>query len=72
MEKTPYEAGDVIRMKKPHPFSNKEGKITRTGMDFGLKREGCGHFVMMPRTKCEEMVHGILRPAAEDGTKEKD
>ena len=68
MEKAQYEVGDIVRMKKPHPCGSKEWKITRTGMDFGLKCEGCGHFVMMPRPKFEKMVRGILRPAAEKET----
>ncbi len=68
MEKKQYEVGDVVRMKKPHPCGSSEWKITRTGMDFGLKCEGCGHFVMMPRSKFEKTARGILRPTAEHET----
>ena len=46
-----YNVGDVVRMKKAHPCGSSIWEITRTGMDFGLKCQGCGHFVMLPRTK---------------------
>ena len=55
-----YEIGDVVRLKKKHPCGSDAWKILRTGMDFGLKCEGCGHFVMMPRPKFEKMVRAIL------------
>ena len=46
-----FNVGDVVRMKKAHPCGSNTWEITRTGMDFGLKCQGCGHFVMLPRTK---------------------
>ena len=39
--------GDVVKMKKAHPCGSDEWEITRTGMDFGMKCCGCGHFVML-------------------------
>ena len=37
-----YNVGDIVRTKKPHPCGSKLWKITRVGVDFGLKCEGCG------------------------------
>ena len=41
--------GDIVKMKKAHPCGSDEWEITRTGMDFGMKCCGCGHFVMLAR-----------------------
>ncbi len=53
--------GDVLTMKKPHPCGSKKWKVLRTGMDFKLKCEGCGHEVMLPRAKAEKNIRGIER-----------
>jgi hypothetical protein len=58
MEKIQIEIGDVVRMKKPHPCGSHEWEILRTGMDFRLKCQGCGHLILIPRTKFEKMVRG--------------
>ena len=65
MEKAHYQVGDIVCMKKPHPCGSHEWQITRTGMDFGMKCRGCGHFVMLPRPKFEKMVRGIVQKAGE-------
>ena len=57
--------GDVVKMKKAHPCGSDEWEITRTGMDFGMKCQGCGHFVMLPRVKFERMVKSVVAPAGE-------
>ena len=64
IEKVQYQIGDVVRMKKKHPCGSDLWKITRMGMDFGIKCEGCGHAVMIPRMarvfvqKAEEKENG--------------
>lgn len=63
MEKQHYAVGDVVRMKKAHPCGSSEWEILRIGMDFRLKCLGCGHLVMMPRTKFEKMVRATVRTA---------
>ena len=55
-----YELGDRVKMKKPHPCGTNEWEIVRTGMDFRLKCLGCGHYVLIPRTKFERAVRGKL------------
>ena len=53
MESKSFKAGDIVKMKKPHPCGSYEWEILRTGMDFGIKCCGCGHFVMLARPKFE-------------------
>lgn len=57
--------GDVIKMKKAHPCGSDEWEITRTGMDFGMKCCGCGHYVMLARAKFEKAAKAFVRKAAE-------
>ena len=52
--------GDRIEMKKPHPCGEKVFIITRVGMDIKLKCTGCGHEVMLPRSKAEKDIKKIL------------
>lgn len=56
MDRIRYEVGDVVRLKKSHPCGADTWEIYRTGIDFGLKCQGCGHRVMIPRTKFEKSV----------------
>ena len=56
-----YEVGDIVKLKKPHPCGSKQWKVLRTGMDFKLKCEGCGHEVMLPRSKAEKNIRTIER-----------
>ena len=53
--------GDVLVMKKPHPCGSKEWSVMRTGMDFRLKCLGCGHEVLIPRSKAEKNIREIRR-----------
>lgn len=52
---------DVLEMKKPHPCGSKTWVVLRTGMDFRLRCEGCGHEVMLPRSKAEKNIRKIRR-----------
>lgn len=58
MEKVTYEIGDIVRLKKKHPCGSFNWEILRVGMDFRLKCQGCGHLILIPRTKFEKMVKG--------------
>lgn len=55
---------DILVMKKEHPCGNKNWLVLRTGMDFRLRCQGCGHEVLLPRSKAEKNIRQILR----DGT----
>ncbi|MEW6307985.1 MAG: DUF951 domain-containing protein [Bacillota bacterium] len=57
-----YAAGDVVRLKKPHPCGSYEWQLTRVGIDFGLKCLGCGHRVMISRQKFDRSVRGKVVP----------
>ena len=52
---------DILVMKKNHPCGSKEWLVLRTGMDFRLRCRGCGHEVMLPRSKAEKNIRQILR-----------
>ena len=52
--------GDRVEMKKPHPCGEKVFTVTRVGMDIKLKCAGCGHEVMLPRSKAEKGIRKIL------------
>ena len=56
--------GDILEMKKPHPCGSKEWLVLRVGMDFRLRCQGCGHEVMLPRSKAEKNIRKILREEA--------
>jgi len=52
---------DILVMKKEHPCGSKEWEVLRTGMDFRLRCLGCGHELMLPRSKAEKNIRQILR-----------
>ena len=60
MDRIQYDVGDVVKMKKKHPCGSDQWEILRTGMDFGIKCQGCGRFVMLPRPKFEKMAKGVV------------
>ena len=60
-----FNVGDIVKMRKAHPCGSALWQITRTGMDFGMKCRGCGHFVLLPRVKFERMVKEVVAPAGE-------
>jgi len=53
--------GDILQMKKQHPCGASRFLVLRSGMDFKLKCEGCGHEVMVPRAKAEKNIKKIFR-----------
>ena len=52
--------GDVLELKKPHPCGSRQWQVLRVGMDFKLRCEGCGHELMLPRSKAEKAVKKII------------
>ncbi len=52
---------DILVMKKSHPCGSDRWLVLRTGMDFRLRCCGCGHEVMLPRSKAEKNIKKILR-----------
>jgi len=52
---------DILVMKKTHPCGSREWEVLRTGMDFRMRCLGCGHEIMVPRSKAEKSIRQILR-----------
>lgn len=57
--------GDVLELKKQHPCGSREWLVLRVGMDFKLRCTGCGHEMMVPRSKAEKAVKKVKRAEAE-------
>ena len=53
--------GDVLELKKEHHCGSRRWLVLRVGMDFKLRCEGCGHELMLPRSKAEKSIKRVLR-----------
>lgn len=58
--------GDVLLMKKNHPCGGQRFVVLRSGMDFKLRCEKCGHEVEVPRSKAEKNIKRIIREGNPD------
>lgn len=58
--------GDILLMKKNHPCGCARFFVLRSGMDFKLRCEKCGHEVEVPRSKAEKNIKQIIREAPSD------
>ena len=47
-------------LKKQQPCGSKIWTITRVGMDIKIRCDGCGHELMLPRSKFEKAVKRLL------------
>lgn len=55
--------GDILEMKKAHPCGKKDSKqfmVLRVGADFKIHCQGCGHEVMLPRSKVEKNIRKVF------------
>ena len=57
---------DKVELKKAHPCGSTQWEILRVGKDIKLKCLGCGHELMLPRSKAEKSNRKIL---TEEGNK---
>lgn len=55
------QVGDVLELKKQHPCGSRTWQVLRVGMDFKLKCLGCGHELMLPRSRAEKAVKKVLK-----------
>lgn len=46
----PVNVGDTVQLRKPHPCGSDRWTVYRVGADIGLRCEGCGRMVMLPRS----------------------
>ena len=51
---------DLVELKKPHPCGSTRWEILRVGMDIMLRCLGCGHELMLPRSKAEKSIRKVL------------
>ncbi len=58
--------GDVMRLKKVHPCGSYQWEVVRLGADIGLRCQGCGRRVLLPRSELERrgkvVSHGAATP----------
>ena len=65
MKFVPLALNDRIRLRKPHPCGSYDWLVVRLGADIGLKCEGCGRRVLLPRSEVERRLKQILSHAPE-------
>ena len=58
--------GDILELKKTHPCGSRQWQVLRVGMDFKLRCTGCGHELMLPRSKAEKNIKKIIRTKETD------
>lgn len=51
-----YKIGDIVEFKKQHPCGSKTWEITRVGVDFKFKCQGCMHVITVERQKALKMI----------------
>ena len=54
----------LVELKKAHPCGSRNWEVLRVGMDVKLRCQGCGHEVMLPRSKAEKNIRKVLRDGA--------
>lgn len=59
--------GDKLIMKKCHPCGGSQFLVLRTGVDFRIQCEKCGHEVMAPRAKIEKNIKKIIKKDSPQG-----
>lgn len=57
------QVNDVLELKKEHPCGSRSWLVLRVGMDFKLRCRGCGHELMLPRSKVEKSIKKRLSAA---------
>lgn len=57
--------GDVVRLRKPHPCGGFDWTIVRLGADIGLRCNGCGRKVLLPRREMERRMKAFVSRSPE-------
>ncbi len=52
---------DIVQTKKKHPCGSDEFILTRVGMDIKMVCRGCGHEVMLARSKAEKSIKKVIK-----------
>ena len=59
--------GDELELKKAHPCGSRRWLVLRGGMDFRLRCQGCGHELMIPRSRAEKSIKKVIRDREDEG-----
>jgi hypothetical protein len=51
---------DVVRLRKPHPCGATDWVVVRLGADIGLRCQGCGRRVLLPRRDLEKRLKAFV------------
>lgn len=60
----PYQPGDRVTMKKPHPCGGYVWTVVRAGADVALRCGTCGHQVTLARQALEKRTKKVEKAAA--------
>ncbi|MBN1286035.1 MAG: DUF951 domain-containing protein [Anaerolineae bacterium] len=51
---------DILQLRKKHPCGSDRWRVYRVGADIGIRCEGCGRRVLLPRQKLVRRIKAIL------------
>ncbi len=57
--------GDRVVVKKPHACGGKKFVVTRTGADYKLTCEKCGHTLLLTSEKTQKAIRRVIPAEAE-------
>ncbi len=66
----PYQEGEIVLMKKPHPCGSARWKVLRVGADIKLHCSGCGHLITLTRARLEKMTKAVEMPQTQEEEKD--
>jgi hypothetical protein len=52
--------GDVVRLRKAHPCGSAQWEVVRLGADIGIRCDGCGRRVLLPRRQFSRQVKVLV------------
>jgi hypothetical protein len=61
---TEIKAGDIVRLRKPHPCGSDEWEVVRVGADIGLKCLKCQRKVLLERGTFERRLKELVSRSA--------
>jgi hypothetical protein len=60
--------GDVVRMRKAHPCGSMQWEVVRLGADIGIRCNGCGRRVLVPRRQFTRQVKALVSRGGGDAS----
>ena len=57
---TDIRLGDIVQMRKPHPCGASQWEVVRLGADIGIRCQGCGRRVLLPRSQFTRQVKALI------------